>query len=128
MQLLNKEINAQQSILISQAKELQGLNNSLNQLNRDLELKIAERTRELIDKNTELENKNAKLADYAFINAHKLRAPVATILGLVTLFENKQVENHERNEIVDKIRNCTEELNDIVREIRVTLEKEKSEN
>jgi tetratricopeptide (TPR) repeat protein len=127
LQLLNKEINAQQSVLISQAKELQELNNSLNQLNRDLELKIAERTRELIDKNTELENKNAKLADYAFINAHKLRAPVATILGLVTLFENKQVENHERNEIVSKIRNCTEELNDIVREIRITLEKEKTQ-
>jgi len=128
LRLLNKEIKKQQKVLISQAKQLQQLNKSLNELNSDLELKIADRTRELNDKNIELENKNIKLANYAFINAHKLRAPVATILGLVMLFDNKKVDNSERDEIVSMIKNCASELNNIVREIRVTLEIEKTED
>jgi light-regulated signal transduction histidine kinase (bacteriophytochrome) len=33
--------------------------------------------------------KNEQLSEYAFINAHKLRAPVARILGLVALYELK---------------------------------------
>jgi len=123
LEMLNKEIKDQQAALIAQSEQLKQLNESLNELNSELERKVAERTRQLIDKNTELHTKNAKLADYAFINAHKLRAPVATILGLVKLFE---VDPHDRDVIVGKIRHSTEALNDIVKEIRVTLEKEKS--
>lgn len=93
-----------------------------------LEEKIAERTRQLIDKYTELENKNAKLANYAFINAHKLRAPVATLLGLIMLFENKVVSNQERDEIVAKIKLCSVELNSIVKELRQILEEGSLQN
>ncbi len=42
-----------------------------------LETKVTQRTSELEKKNEELKSKNNKLAEYAFINAHKLRAPVA---------------------------------------------------
>ncbi len=37
----------------------------------------------------ELTIKNEQLSEYAFINAHKLHAPVARILGLVALYELK---------------------------------------
>ena len=123
LEQLNREIQAHEAALVEQAEQLKHLNESLSELNSGLEKKVAERTRQLIEKNTELENKNAKLADYAFINAHKLRAPVATILGLVKLFE---VDPEDRDEIVRKIGESTVALNDIVKEIRVTLEKEKS--
>jgi tetratricopeptide (TPR) repeat protein len=123
LEMLNKEIKEHESALISQSEELQRLNESLSELNTDLERKVAQRTRQLIEQNMELETKNAKLADYAFINAHKLRAPVATILGLVKLFE---VDIEERDYIVKRIKHSTEELNEIVKEIRLTLEKEKS--
>jgi light-regulated signal transduction histidine kinase (bacteriophytochrome) len=39
---------------------------------------VQERTREL-------EKKNKALEEYAFINAHKLRSQVASILGLINL-------------------------------------------
>ncbi len=120
LRLLNKEIKKQQ-------KQLRELNKSLFELNNDLETRIDDRTRELNDKNTELENKNIQLANYAFLNAHKLRAPVATLLGLVMLFDNQNIENSERDEIVKKIRSCAADLNDIVREIRNTLEMEKKQ-
>ena len=120
LRLLNKEIKKQQ-------KQLRKLNKSLFELNNDLEARIDDRTRELNDKNAELENKNTQLANYAFLNAHKLRAPVATLLGLVMLFDNEKVDNLERDEIVKKIRDCAADLNDIVREIRNTLEIEKTQ-
>jgi signal transduction histidine kinase len=119
LMLLNEEIKKQQG-------QLQDLNKSLFELNNDLEARIEERTKELNEKNSELENKNAQLANYAFLNAHKLRAPVATLLGLVKLFENKQVENAERDEIVKKIRDCAGDLDETVKEIRIALEKERS--
>lgn len=122
LELLNREINAQQAALILQAEQLSQLNESLRELNTDLERKVADRTRQLIDKNTELQNKNLKLAEYAFINAHKLRAPVATILGLVKLYS---IDPDERDEIMDKIGRSSEELNEIVKEIRITLEAER---
>jgi len=121
LEVLNREIKAQQAALILQSEQLSQLNESLRELNTDLEKKVAERTRQLIDKNTELQNKNLKLAEYAFINAHKLRAPVATILGLAKLYS---MDPEERDDIVEKIRHSTEELNEIVKEIRVTLETE----
>lgn len=117
--VLNKEIKKQQ-------EQLRTLNKSLFELNNDLEAKIDDRTRELNDKNAELENKNTQLANYAFLNAHKLRAPVATLLGLVMLFDNENVENMERDEIVKKIRDCATDLNDVVREIRNTIETERA--
>jgi tetratricopeptide (TPR) repeat protein len=125
LQSLNNEIREQQKVLINQAEELLQLNESLNISNQDLEQIIADRTQELTLKNTELANKNVRLEEYGFINAHKLRAPVATILGLVTLFSNKNVGNEERDEIVSKIRLCSEQLDGIVKEIREILEKEK---
>jgi len=118
--VLNKEIKKQQ-------EQLRDLNKSLFELNNDLEARIDDRTRELNDKNIELENKNTQLANYAFLNAHKLRAPVATLLGLVMLFDNTNVENSERDEIVNKIRECASDLNDIVREIRNTIETERTQ-
>jgi signal transduction histidine kinase len=118
LRLLNKEIKKQQ-------KQLQKLNKSLFELNNELETRIADRTKELNDKNVELENKNTQLANYAFLNAHKLRAPVATLLGLVMLFDNQKIGDSERAEIVNKIRSCATDLNEVVREIRITLEKER---
>jgi len=44
------------------------------------------------------------------------------------LFDNKHVENMERDEIVKRIRDCAADLNDIVREIRNTLEIEKKQD
>jgi len=56
-----------------QAEEIKGIN-------ENLETVIKDRT-------YELEIKNKALEEYAFINAHKLRAPLARILGLVHLMK-----------------------------------------
>ena len=124
LRVLNQEINKQQDELKGQAEELNLLNSSLRELNDNLEEKIAERTNELEEKNTELANKNIKLADYAFINAHRLRAPVATIMGLIDLFNNENIDFAEKEEIVNKIKLSTTDLDEVVKQIRIILEEE----
>jgi signal transduction histidine kinase len=111
-----EEIDQQQEEIMMQSEALRISNESLQQLNRSLENKVAERTREL-------EEKNTRLSEYAFINAHKLRAPVATILGLVQLFQYR-IQKEERFEIYDRLDKTAHELDGVIREIRQRLEDE----
>jgi signal transduction histidine kinase len=60
-------------LLISQQEEIQMMNDNLESI-------IHKRIQNIEEKNTEL-------SEYAFINAHMLRAPVCRILGLVNLIE-----------------------------------------
>lgn len=118
---LNDEIKTQQAQLLEQSLKLQELNNSLNTLNQNLEVTVAKRTEELSLKNVELEIKNQKLEEYAFMNAHKLRAPIATLLGLTELYNMKEVNEQERHDLIDKIRQSALKLDNVVKEIRDIL-------
>jgi tetratricopeptide (TPR) repeat protein len=112
---LNAQISEQKEELLQQSEELNTLNESLNDLNNTLEDKVRERT-------AALEEKNATLAEYAFFNAHKLRAPVATILGLIELYNNEQLSVIDRREIIERLKRSTQELDHITRQIQRILE------
>jgi tetratricopeptide (TPR) repeat protein len=113
LQEKNAEIHAQKEAIEVQAAALRKLNEALQELNKNLENRIEERSRQLL-------LQNQKLAEYTFINAHKLRAPVASILGLISLFQ--QVEPHEREAILHHLKTCGDQLDSIIREISRTLE------
>jgi signal transduction histidine kinase len=112
---LNEEINKQQQEILAQAEELKALNESLRDLNISLEEKVHERT-------NELEMKNKKLEEYTFVNAHKLRAPVATILGLIHLFDYK--DSIEIETIIKELKKTSLELDKAIKEIQIILENE----
>jgi ligand-binding sensor domain-containing protein len=103
-----EEIQAQNEEILAQAEEINGIN-------ENLEMLVLERTREL-------EKKNRALEEYAFINAHKLRSPVASILGLINLL-NKAALNDESKVINDHLQRAADELDDIVRTITKALER-----
>lgn len=100
IQKKNEEINAQ-------AEEIKGIN-------ENLEMLVRERT-------AELEKKNKALEEYAFIIAHELRAPVASILGLINLMSKAELE-HENKIIVDHMTDSAGKLNSIVRSITTAIE------
>lgn len=77
------EVSNQRDELAKKNKQIEALNIELSSLNRYLEDKVDDRTKELV-------RKNKALLDYAFFNAHKLRAPIARMLGLLSImkFEN----------------------------------------
>ncbi|MGY6561838.1 MAG: hypothetical protein ACXITV_07005 [Luteibaculaceae bacterium] len=100
---LNEQITLQK-----QQIELQ--NEQFTQLNMSLESRILERTKTL-------EIANDKLKDYAFFNSHKLRTPVANILGLKSVFELAKTEE-EKKKIIELISISVEELDQLVLDIQ----------
>jgi signal transduction histidine kinase len=107
------EIHVQKSAIEDQAKALQNLNDKLQELNKSLENRIDERTQQL-------RLQNEKLSDFAFINAHRLRAPVASIQGLINLLA--QADHKDFGSIAVHLKTCGDQLDAMTREMGRTLE------
>lgn len=97
-----------------QTRALKDLNGQLQDLNKSLESRIQERTQQLI-------RQNEKLAEYAHANAHQLRAPVVSILGLLNLLERVQLQTEDMV-LITHLQNCGKELDNITRTINRNLE------
>jgi signal transduction histidine kinase len=108
-----KKISLQKEAIEMQAVALLKLNEELKELNRNLEARIGERT-------SQLTVQNLRLAEYTFINAHKLRGPVASILGLINLLN--QVAPEEKESILAHLKTCGEQLDAIIHEVSRNLE------
>jgi signal transduction histidine kinase len=101
-------LKASNEAILVQAEEIRAINENLERL-------VQERT-------AELERKNKALEEYAFINAHKLRSPVASIMGLITIFRSIPLDEDGKN-VVSHLEKSTVKLNDIVRDITKAIEK-----
>jgi tetratricopeptide (TPR) repeat protein len=121
---LNLEVNAQKEELSQQTYELAQLNDQLHLLNGTLEEKVKNRTSELEVNNRQLLTKNSKLANYAYYNAHKVRAPLANVMGLTNLFINPEISAKEKEFIANKIIECSNQLNEVVFEMQQILQEE----
>jgi signal transduction histidine kinase len=100
LQLSNEEIQLQ-------AQEIQAINGNL-------EAQVQIRTQELAKKNIALE-------EAAFINAHKLRSPVASILGLIHLLEKRELDD-EAKHIMEHMSDSARKLDSIVAAITKAIE------
>ena len=103
-----EEIRAQNQEIQSQAEEIQGINDNL-------EMIVLARTQEL-------EKKNKASEDAAFIIAHELRAPVASVLGLINLISKCEMPDEARA-IVTHMEDSAEKLNVVVRNITKAIER-----
>lgn len=110
---MRRESSFQKQAIEFQAEALLRLNEELRFLNKNLEERIRERTEQL-------QVQNQKIAEYTFINAHKLRAPVASILGLINLFQQTAVE--ERDQIAAHLKACGVRLDAMIHELTRNLE------
>lgn len=107
IQQKTEEIQAQNEEIMAQAEEIQGIN-------ENLEMLVKQRT-------AELEKKNKALEEYAFINAHKLRSPVASILGLVNLLAKAEPKDDARV-IREHLKRSADKLDSVVRSITKAIE------
>lgn len=112
----NREIHDKKVEIEQQAKALKALNQQLQDLNKSLESRIEERTLQLI-------RQNEKLAAYAHANAHQLRAPVVSILGLLSLIDRLKLPQEDHDLVIHLIA-CGKQLDAITREISRNLEEE----
>ncbi len=81
----------------------------LNLLNEKLEEKVKERT-------SELELRNKQLMEYAFINSHLLRAPLARLLGLSDLI-SREARLPADKELWSRFITETRDLDTVIRKI-----------
>lgn len=93
-------------------RQLKDQKRKIEQINGELEQRVKERT-------SELETQNKRLAEYAFINSHLLRAPLSRILGLINLAERDQ--SLKEAEMIDLLKKSGDELDQIVRKISEAL-------
>ncbi len=113
LQIQNDEIAAQSEELKSMTEELASQGDALKQANEKLEAKVLERTAQLM-------TINSQLREYAFFNAHKLRSPIATILGLKELL-SVSTSPDEKEKIIALIFTTTEKFDEVVKESQQKL-------
>ena len=113
LQIKNEEISFQKNAIESQAEALLILNDELLDLNKTLAGRIDERTKQIF-------HQNKKFAEYTFMNAHNLRAPVASILGLINLIQHAGPS--EQKVILNYLKTCGDQLDNTIRAINSHLE------
>jgi hypothetical protein len=84
---------------------------NVDKINHRLEELIAERTKDLI-------LKNQKLSEYSSHLSHQIRAPVATLKGLMLLIEEGMVDS---NEITPQIVKCVNKIDEQIMDINEAL-------
>jgi two-component system sensor histidine kinase/response regulator len=107
MQTKNKDLKASEEMLLASSEELKQINENLNSL-------VENRTKVIIDQ-------NKKLMHHAFVSAHKVRSPLARILGLVDLIKHEMELSTKGKELHQHLKLSAHELDDILREVRVNL-------
>ncbi|MCB0695740.1 MAG: hypothetical protein KDC07_00165 [Chitinophagaceae bacterium] len=75
-----------------------------------------------------IQNQNQRLKDIAWIQSHKVRAPVASILGLVQLFNKEQPDDPINLEVLGGVAEAAQTLDEVIKEINAKTESEKEED
>lgn len=115
LMIVNREVQTKNEELEAYGEELLASEEELKQINENLNALVENRTEAL-------RKQNEKLLQHAFINAHKVRSPLARILGLVNLIKHEIQPAGNDKELIDRLHSSTNELNDVLKEVRVNLE------
>ena len=88
--------------------------------NEMLEVKVKERTLELIKSNESIQKQNEELKNIAWIQSHVVRAPLARLMGLVELLSlGESSEDLSTEDILEHISKSALELDDIIKDITI---------
>ncbi|WP_420318244.1 tetratricopeptide repeat protein [Ekhidna sp.] len=114
----NHEITLQAKVLTEQADELIKVNEEIQRMNESLEGKVKKRT-------VEIQAQNEKLKEYAYSNAHHVRAPLARILGIADqLTSNGNISETQRGELISSLLDSAIELDQVIRRVSQVLSDE----
>lgn len=106
---LNSEIEAQ-------AEELRQSNENIQAINENLEALVNERT-------TIIKEQSQQLVQFAYMNSHKIRGPIATLMGLIELLEKNNDPVFQAT-LLTHLKTSSNKLDTIVREVSSKLEQE----
>ncbi|MEM6642703.1 MAG: tetratricopeptide repeat protein [Bacteroidota bacterium] len=109
----DQKVKAQLAVLNA---DLVTANEKILEINVGLEEKVKMRT-------ILLQQKNAALTEYLQSNSHIVRAPLARILGLISLFKDSDRDQLDLDFFVENVDRSAEELDQVLRNINDTLSK-----
>ncbi|MGY6520564.1 MAG: response regulator [Mongoliitalea sp.] len=89
----------------------------LENQNQLLEIKVAERTKQLQKSNEAIKVQMEALKEIAWMQSHIVRAPVARILGLVSILTEPDTSLELIKETLTKLEMSAKELDNVVKEI-----------
>lgn len=72
---------------------------------------------------SEIEERNHKLQEIAWMQSHVIRAPLARLMGLIDLIRNYQHSDAEQNELLDHVLTSAHALDEIIRDISSKTER-----
>jgi len=81
------------------------------------EIKLKELNERLLVHTSAIESQNKSLREIAWLQSHKLRTPVARIMGLIALTDDYQSKDPELGEVLGYMQTSIDELDQVVKEI-----------
>jgi PAS domain S-box-containing protein len=72
---------------------------------------------ESIETQKRLEVQNEKLTEIAWLHSHKIRGPVATIMGLMNIFDWTNMNDPQNLDIVRKVDSVSKQLDEIIHDV-----------
>lgn len=106
LELANSKLKSANEEILRQREEI-------NEINKTLEQTIEEKI-------NELQEKNSQLLEYAYLNSHKVRKPVANLIGLASILHSKLSEE-EITLYIESVKISSLELDEIVKELNKKL-------
>ncbi len=99
-----------------QKQRIKEQNAALNNVKEQLENLLQVRS-------AQIQEQNEDFVKYAFLNSHKVRSPLARIMGLINLSKYEDFDEEEKRQYYfDEMKLNAEELDEILKEINVLLD------
>ena len=103
-------------------------NKLLENQHERLEKKVKKRTNELLRTNKELNDRNFRLEQFANVTAHNLRGPVATLLGLCSIFNKEDYNDPLNVTIIQNIQESATKVDSILKDLSTLLDHHQNAN
>ena len=91
-------------------------------MNRSARLILAVDINDMITGRQRILAQNAQLKEIAQLQAHEIRGPLATIMGLISVFDYLGADSSQSGLIIQKLSIATSELDQVIKEIIYTSE------
>jgi signal transduction histidine kinase len=117
----NDLLRSQQKELREKSEEIQRQNTAISDLNNSLEKMVHERTKQLEEANENLMKQNQNLEQFSYVISHNLRAPIAQILGLLSVINKEALPSEFERNLIDYLHKAASNLDMIVTDLNAIL-------
>ncbi len=114
---INRHLETQNKLIETQYRELQHQKNKITELNNSLENKVQQRTEELQKTLDNLTKQHQDLGQFSYIVSHNLRAPVARLLGLISLFNEQNYDDQANRQIIELLKKTSYDLDTVIKDL-----------